>query len=334
MVTVGAGLMEATSIAYLFKNLPLKSWLVFCDKFGLPGLHGETPAAPESDEWNRFRDALANFAQDWALITSAGAKINTVEVNATGTSPHKDLVDRMDRAIARLWRGADLGTLSKDGQAVGANPQESETDILCAADAQIISETLQHYVDRWVIRYRFGTAPRAYFKLQPKTKVNLELELKVDDALLRWGVPRSKQDLLERYGRPEPDAGEELATAGAGPAPAGAGAPGGGGGAPPSFGNEAPAAQALQFAARAAATASAAQREFFRPLLARLAAVERLPDPAAQRAELERLRVELPFIGRELLGRAPELAPVWERILSPALVSGFAEAAAAHARKP
>ncbi|MCX6954327.1 MAG: DUF935 family protein, partial [Verrucomicrobia bacterium] len=212
MVTVGAGLFEATSVAYLFKNLPLRSWLTYCDKFGLPGLHGETTAAFGSEEWNRFRDALATFSQDWALLTSAGAKITPLEVNASGTVPHKDLIDRMDRAITRLWRGADLGTMSHAQSAVGSQPQESETEILAAADALLISETLQHYVDAWVIRYRFGTTPRAYFKLQPRTKTNWDQELRIDDALIRWGIPRAQSELLARYGRPAPAAGEALAT--------------------------------------------------------------------------------------------------------------------------
>ncbi len=314
MVTVGSGLMEATSIAYLFKNLPLKSWLTFCDKYGLPGLHGETTAAPGSEEWNRFRDALGSFAQDWALLTSAGGKINPIEINASGTSPHKDLVDRMDRAISRLWRGADLGTMSQDGAAVGSNPQESETDILSAADALVITETLQHYVDAFVIRYRFGVEPKAYFKLQPKTKVNQELELKIDEALVRWGVPRSKRELLARYGRPEAEAGEELASE---PQPAPVNP----------LGNERR-AQRAEFVARATAELDAAQRELLSPVLVRLARIEQIADPVAQRAALEQFQATLPATGREIVRRAPALAPVFEKIIGPALADGFAAAAA------
>ena len=209
MVTSGAGLMEATSIAYLFKQLPLRDWLIFCEKAGIPALHGKTSAPKGSKEWEDFRDALANFGVDWALVTDASTVVEPVDLKASGQLPHPALVDRMDRAISRLWRGADLGTMSQGGSAVGSNPQESETDILEAADAMLVSETLQHYLDRWVIRYRFGTEPLAYFQLQPRKRLNQELELKIDDALVRWGVPRGKRELLARYGRPEIDAGDE-----------------------------------------------------------------------------------------------------------------------------
>lgn len=317
MVTVGAGLMEATSIAYLFKNLPLKSWLIFCDKFGLPGLHGETSATYGSAEWNRFRDALANFAQDWALLTSTGGKITPLEMNASGVSPHKDLVDRMDRAISRLWRGADLGTMSKDGSAVGSNPQEGETDILAAADAMIISETLNHYVDRFVIAYRFGTAPKAYFKLQPPIKVNQELELKIDDALIRWGVPRGKADLMEKYNRAEPDAGDEIATAPAASAPT-------------AFGNEAASNGRMElFKATATNRYAPEVAGAIAPVLDPLRAITLMTDPEEQRLALVNYRAALPELYRQAIAKVPAAAAVLEQVIGTAFAGGVYDAAKA-----
>jgi hypothetical protein len=324
MVTFGSGLMEATSIAYLFKNLPLKSWLMFCDKFGIPGLHGETTAAYGSDEWNRFRDALANFSQDWALLTSQGGKITPIQVDVSGASPHKELIDRMDRAITRLWRGADLGTMSQKGDATGSNPQQSETDILGAADAMMISETIHHYVDRMVIRYRFGTEPKAYFQLQPRESLNLELQLKIDEALIGWGVPRSIKDLLERYGRPEPDGGEDLATA-------------------PQKAPVIPNAAALAndaasagreaiFKANAAAQELAARRPVFRAIAERLATIASITDPAARRVAAASLQADAATLFKAVISQAPDLAKPAEEAIGTALVDGFAQAAADKAK--
>ncbi|MDP2227806.1 MAG: DUF935 family protein, partial [Moraxellaceae bacterium] len=318
MVTVGAGVMQATSIAYLFKALPLKAWLMWCDKFGMPGLHGETPAVFGTEEWNRFRDALASFSTDWALVTSPGGKVTPIEANATGTSPHKELVDRQDRAIARLWRGADLGTMSQQGAATGSNPQESETDILNAADALIITETLQHHVDAFVIRYRFGTEPKAYFRLQPKVKVNQELQLRIDQALIGWGVPRGKNDLLERYGRAEPDAGDELATAAS---------PGINPASPwNSLGNET--AGAL-FKAERAGEYSLAIREVVQPFAVRLAEIYALTDADEQRAAFERFAAAYPELAREAIQRVPAAAAVLEKVIGDSVAAGIAEHAAA-----
>lgn len=289
LVTVGAGLMIATSIAYLFKQLPLRDWLIFCEKAGIPGLHGQTDAKKGSPEWNEFRDALANFGVDWAMVTSVNGKVTPIDLKASGQLPHPPLVDRMDRAIARIWRGGDLGTMSKDGSAVGSNPQEDETAIFEAADAALISETLWHGVDRYVIRYRFGEEPKAYFKLQPRKRLNVAQELLVDQALIAWGVPISWRDLRQRYNRSEPKAGEELARP---TAPS-----------QPPLANEAYPPQALR----------EARAQTLQPLAARLQEIQSAGSDAAQ-ALIARLRADLPKLAPQLIAD-PRYAAAIEELL-------------------
>jgi phage gp29-like protein len=325
MITVGAGLMEATSIATLFKQLPLKAWLVFCDKAGMPGLHGQTDAQQGSKEWDKFRDAIASFGEDWALITSLAAKITPIDLKQGGQLPHPLLVDRMDRAIARIWRGADLGTMSKDGSAVGANPQDNESEIFAAADAKIVSETLNHYFDRWVIRYRFGVEPLAYFKLKPRVRLNEELQLKIDQSLLGWGVEIGKNDLRERYGRAEPDAGDELATA-----PSASVFPPTSGALVQPIANEAGAAgRDAIFKAKAQADELAAKRPVYRPIATHLAEMYAAPDAAALLAATQKLQSRAHTLYRGVVAAAPELAKPAQDAIGTALLSGFAEAARA-----
>lgn len=323
MVTVGAGLMEATSVAVLFKQLPLKAWLIFCDKAGMPGLHGQTDAARGSDEWNRFRDAIASYGEDWALITSLAAKITPIDLKQGGQLPHPPLVDRMDRAISRIWRGADLGTMSQDGSAVGSNPQESETEIFAAADAQIVSEALNSYFDRWVIRYRFGVEPLAYFKLKPRVKIDQKLQLEIDKALIGWGVRVGVNDLRARYGRTEPAPTDAVATAPV--VSAGFGAPG-----PDPLANEA-AAQGREaiFKAKAAADELAAKRPVFRPIAEHLGAMYAAPDAAGLLAATNALSAHAHRLYAGVIQVAPDLAKPAEEAIGTALVSGFAEAAKA-----
>ncbi|MBN1403817.1 MAG: DUF935 family protein, partial [Opitutales bacterium] len=40
MLTCGAGIMEACSVAYLYKHLPLRDWLLYCERNGMPGVRG------------------------------------------------------------------------------------------------------------------------------------------------------------------------------------------------------------------------------------------------------------------------------------------------------
>jgi phage gp29-like protein len=210
LVTVGDGIMEACSVAYTFKHLPLRDWLACSEKFGMPGIVGRTDAALDSAEWNAFAETVRNFSQDWSAIFNRNNSIEIVEPRGQGEGPFAPLVEKMDRAIATLWRGADLGTMSAHN-AAGASLQADETDILEMDDAQMISETLTAQVSRHVLQYHFGDAPQlAYIKIRASNKRDLNQDLKVDQFLLQAGAPLAINDALERYDRPLPKPGEEL----------------------------------------------------------------------------------------------------------------------------
>ncbi len=52
LVTTGEGLMVASSVAWMFKQLTLKDWLAFSQHNGSPGVQGITDAARDSADWN------------------------------------------------------------------------------------------------------------------------------------------------------------------------------------------------------------------------------------------------------------------------------------------
>jgi len=213
VVHSGPGLFVATCIAYIYKQLGLKSWVNFNDKYGIPFLHGKTSAAFESQEWEQMEAALRNFSSDGSILTSSGAEIEAVQTTSAGSIPMEPFTDRMDRAIGRLWNGGDLHSMSRDsGNAIGSNPQQLGQDDLAKADAERLSETLNAYVDRWVIKYKFGVdKPLARFVLQAPDDPNIAQDLKVDEFLL--GVcpsgTLSLNDMLERYGRSKAAPGED-----------------------------------------------------------------------------------------------------------------------------
>lgn len=213
MVTVGDGVMIPCSICYLFKSKPRNALIRFCEKFGLPGIHAETDATPGSKEWKEMVSAVRNFINDWSVVTTAGTKFNLVEAKGgTGNLPHTALIEDMNRAMVMLWRGADLGTMSKGGDTSGASLQGDETDVLEQDDAEWITETLNISVDRPLIDITFGEdAPSlAYVSILTKDRQNVDQELKVDQFLHSLNFPISLQGLSERYGRPIPDDDEEL----------------------------------------------------------------------------------------------------------------------------
>jgi len=291
----------------------------------MPGLHGLTDAAEGSTEWNTLVDALQNFGVDWAMVTNRGAEINKIDVSAGGELPYPRLVERMDRAMAALWRGADLSTMSAGmGEGTGASLQGEEADILEEDDADLCAETLNRQVTPWVLLYALNTERAlAGIKINTGSRQDVKQDLDVDRFLIDSGVPVATNDLLERYGRPQPDADEQLATAARQ--------------APQPFPNQRRLANArdkdaadvaLTLAANALDQTAHAQADTLAPLRQRLQHAIDIDDPDFQRAALANLQRELPDMLRDI-NAEPQTAQVLENALAAALVNGFAEGAVA-----
>lgn len=210
MVTVGDGIMKACSVCRMFKQFSLQDWLNYSEKFGIPGIHGTTTAAKGSPEWNAFVEGLERFANDFIIATSEGAKVELIEAGKTGDAPFQPMVERMDRSMASLCRGADLGTLSSE-DATGASLQAEETDLLLEDDCQLITETLNTQVDRVVIRALFGPVePLAYVMVKPPTRSDTKEDIEIDRFLLDHGAELDPGETFERYGRGLPEGHEDM----------------------------------------------------------------------------------------------------------------------------
>ena len=233
MISSGDGLLKSCAILYFFKHLPLRDWLIFCEKFGQPGLHGETNAQKGSAEWNDFVDALKNFSADWAMATSPGSKVTLVAPgSAAGELAYPKLIEWADKAMATMWRGGDLSTgshSSGSGKGQGASLQGGESEILEQDDAEWLSSTLNSEIIPHLIRYQFGDEqPLAEIRIKTGENKDIPNMILRDTFLLSAGVPISIEDLAQDYGTTLPDSGEALAHA-----PAAAPANGAGGSARP-----------------------------------------------------------------------------------------------------
>ncbi|MDR1436199.1 MAG: DUF935 domain-containing protein [Puniceicoccales bacterium] len=199
LTTVGDGLMEACSIAYLFKHLPMRDWLVYCERNGMPGVKCTTDAIPGSSQWDEARSAVESFGAEFHALLAPGSDLQAIDLGARGELPYPGLVERMDRAMAALWCGSDLSTLSR-ASAVGASLQSDGMAVLESEDAAMISETLNAQVDSYVLGHLFGDEPAlAYVRIRPRTQVETIRELEICERLSKLGLPLSENDLRERF---------------------------------------------------------------------------------------------------------------------------------------
>ncbi|MBC2593051.1 DUF935 family protein [Ruficoccus amylovorans] len=197
LVTTGDGLMEATAIAYLFKHLPLRDWLVYCERNGMPGVRGVTDAAPNTPEWEAAREAVRDFGAEFHALMSRGTQIEAIDLRGSGELPYPALVDRMDKAIATLWRGSSMGTVADSG--AGISLQGKETALIEREDAEHIAGTLHTQIDRTVLRYLFNTnQPRARIVIRHKESGLSAEELDTAREIIGTAIPKVINQFVRR----------------------------------------------------------------------------------------------------------------------------------------
>jgi hypothetical protein len=144
--------------------------------------------------------AVESFGAEFNALLSTGSDLQAIDLSSRGELPYPALVERMDRAMATLWCGSDLATMSR-ANGSGASLQADERLLLEMDDATMISETLNDQVDRYVLGHLFEGAPvRAYFQLRPTGQRDMLLDLEVYERLARLGVEVPKKDLREKFG--------------------------------------------------------------------------------------------------------------------------------------
>jgi phage gp29-like protein len=211
MVTTGDGLMISCCIGYLAKRSAFNDWLIFSEKFSVPGVMGRTTAKKGSPEAEAMKAAVESFGHDWMAVIygddgTHAKPIELVQANGNPTGmPMPAVVERVDRKFAALYRGADLSSMSSNqGDGTGASLQEKETDILRRDDAETIAETLEE-VSRMVIEWHFGNG------VEPLARVELVVPVQEDTskvitagvALAEKGARVSISALMERANIPE-----------------------------------------------------------------------------------------------------------------------------------
>lgn len=289
----------ASAIACVLKNLSLQDWLFFSEKYSCPTTIGETPAAQGSPEWKNFEEMVANLGNDSAAIMSQGCKVVFEHIGGQGDNPQVKLVEYMDRALAVLWRGGDLSTLSAT-QGVGANTQQEEKEALEEDDAIGIGETIQQGLVAPLIRSLYGDEPMVTFSLRLRNRSNTTQRLSVLTFARDSGIPLGIPDVREELDLPAPSPEEtEFLSA---PAPA----------APLTLPNAgASDSQELTAGLAEAYQANAA---------ALLAEIEALPeDPAEFRAGVLKLIDRVPEL---LKGNDPAIIDAWVNNLQASLIEG------------
>jgi phage gp29-like protein len=187
----------------LFKRKDISFWLIFADKFGSPTAVGKYPQGTTLIEQNKLLDALRAIAQDAGLIFPIGMEVGLLEATRAGSiDTYEKLARYMDEQISVAVLGETMTSIAQAG-GLGSNQAGVHNDVrkeLAQADADLLSDTLNSTLVKWLVDYNNPGAgyPKLYRKFEDQIDLNARAGRDVNIKAL--GYEPDQNYITETYG--------------------------------------------------------------------------------------------------------------------------------------
>lgn len=200
----GLGLGNRLFWPVFFKRQDIGFWLVFADKFGSPTAVGKYPKGALPDEQKKLLAMLRRIANDVGIIVPEGTVVELLEAARAGSiDTYEKLARYMDEQISKAVLG---GTMTSTAQAAGMGSGQAEVhdDVrieIARADADLLSDTLNATLVRWIVEYnRPGAAvPKVWRNFDEQEDLDSRAER--DSKIYQLGYEPDEQYIEETYGR-------------------------------------------------------------------------------------------------------------------------------------
>lgn len=198
----GTGLGHWAYWPVLFKRQGLARWLTFLDRFAQPVAVGTYDSKLDDESGTqraRLLSALRALRTDSGIALPEGMAITLLEASRSGTADYEAMYRLMDQVLAQVIVGQTMTSESGSSMAQ-ANVHLSVRGDIVKADADLICESLNRTVVRWLTAWNFAGAepPRLYRKLDPPSDLDKQAER--DERLSRIGYRPTLAQVQEDYG--------------------------------------------------------------------------------------------------------------------------------------
>jgi phage gp29-like protein len=200
----GLGLGHRLFWPVYFKRQDIGFWLVFADKFGSPTAVGKYPGGAGKTERDKLLEALKAIANESQIVIPDGMLVELLEAKRAGSiDTYEKLARYMDEQISVCVLGETI-TTSPKATGLGSGVAERQNEVrleIAKADADMLSDTLNATLVRWIVEYNLPDARPPIVYRSFDEPEDLERRSKVDQALHEMGYePEDLSYLNETYG--------------------------------------------------------------------------------------------------------------------------------------
>jgi phage gp29-like protein len=199
----GWGLGSKVFWPVFFKRQNLQFWLTFAERYGSPLPIGEYPQGTSQESQQILLNALTDITQGYQVIMPEGMKINFIEAARNGSiATYESLCNFCNNEISKCVLG-ETGTTDQTGSGgsrardtVGNEVRLEKTQ----ADADLLSETLNRTLIRWITEFNLPTARPPRIQRVVRQVQDREKQARVDKLLYEMGYHRTAESIAATYG--------------------------------------------------------------------------------------------------------------------------------------
>lgn len=211
----GLGLGTRLFWPIFFKRQGIQFWLSFAERFGTPVPVGKYPSNAQAHEKATLRAALQAFQQEASIMVPEGMEITLLEAARSGIDTYEKLCRYMDEQTAGIVLGKPGG--GSGGQLASAiNTEEDIRLELVRADGDLLSDTLNKQLVRWIVDYNMPGAPYPKVNRVVEEPKDMAAMATTKKALFDMGFKPTLESIKRDFGGDYIEV--KPAAAGAGPA--------------------------------------------------------------------------------------------------------------------
>lgn len=182
-----------------FKRKGVVSWNKLNDRFGSPTPWGKYPRTAGNKEKGTLFDALRALTADGAVMTPEGMSIELLESKLTGSiTTQQNLCEYMDDWIMEVLLGQSPRGKSGGAVAAASNEREDVRLELSQADSDLVSETLNTTLIRWICELN-RLEPCLVYRVIKKDE-DLKAASETDKNVSEMGFRPTLEGVKARYG--------------------------------------------------------------------------------------------------------------------------------------
>lgn len=175
-----SGLLRTLVWYYLFKNISIKDFVSWCDRFGMPVriLKASDKDIKNPELYQIFKTALLQMGTDGSAIISSNTELEIHDVGGGGTGggsgPYQAVIDLVDKNTAWVVLGHELSSQSSSGSGqLGITAALQVRQDILEGDCKYVSCTIKRDVTNPMVGWNFGwdklhLAPNITYNYEPQ----------------------------------------------------------------------------------------------------------------------------------------------------------------------